>query len=480
MLSIRNFLIILLLGGSCVPALAQEEDCSCPDVFSWVQEKLERNYAGYRDKVTDENREAFAEHTAAFATTVDEVPADTSCHRLIREWSGWFRDGHVQLNYQQSEEEPEVIRERYADWERLDMSAEQLKDYLDSRSEQHPLEGIWQSSIGSYQVGIIRDEEGGRDFMAFILQADSVWWMPGQIKFELFEEGAGGYRVNYYMRNHSLQQQTAGLNGLYLEVSELGSWYQLYPEEATPPVAEPQQIYSLETVDSQTLLLRLPTMNENFRKQLSELLDEQKELLESTPNWIIDCRGNGGGSDITYYPLRPYIATGDIRYDHTQTWATEDNAEKYTNLRHNKNFPWLQRIGFGMYARKMRRRAGEFIGKKCSSTEKTRRVRPLPERVVILVDGDCASSCEQFLLYSRQSEKVTLMGSSSAGILDYGNLHWMDSPCGSFTLYYPTSRSCRVEDGRGIDNVGIPPDVELGEEEDWVERARQHLQELDR
>ncbi len=471
--------IVLLVFAGTTPAIAQ--DCNCADNFAWVQEKLRLNYAGYGDKVNTENQEEFDQHTVAYGALIDTVRTDSTCQRVILEWSDWFQDGHVQLRFNQSEEDPMTIRQRYAEWEQVALSEAEFRTYLNERKNA-PIEGIWQSAVGNYRVGIIRSEDPARDFVAFVIEADSVWWMPGQVKFELVQAEHNAFQVKYYMRNHSLQEQTGQLDELYFNISNLGGWYQIYPETGAAPSPDAPTTYSLEQLDSQTLLLRMPTMNENFRKELIALMDANEELMESTPNWIIDCRGNGGGSDITYFPLRPYIATGDIHYDHTRTWATEDNAEKYANLRHDKNFPWLQRIAFGRYARRMRRNAGQFIGssKKCSSVVRTKRVRPIPEQVVILVDGGCASSCESFLLFSRQSDKVTLMGQSSAGILDYGNLHWIDSQCGSFTLFYPTSRSCRVDAGRGIDNHGIPPDVELSAEADWLEEAQRYLRGIDR
>jgi C-terminal processing protease CtpA/Prc len=77
---------------------------------------------------------------------------------------------------------------------------------------------------------------------------------------------------------------------------------------------------------------------------------------------------------------------------------------------------------------------------------------------------------------ARQSQKVTLIGVNTAGVSDYGNLHSIAFPCGNFTMSYPTTRSSAVDVGKGIDTVGIPPDIRLDTaQKDWVEFARLHL-----
>lgn len=461
-----------------LPVYVIAQDCSCNATFDWGQEKLALNYAGYQDKVNDENRAAFVAHTERIQAAVASITNDEDCLRLLLEWSAWFKDGHVQLSRGAVTGSPEEIRARYANWPSIAMNEEAFRNYLDVKGEVPAIEGIWQSVGSNYKIGIIKNNDISSTvhYQAFILQADSVWWMPGQVKMELTETAEHTFAVGYFMRNHSRQEQTAVVeNETLLKVSNLGSWYQVYPRSGSAPADDAtQNIYSLEQLDEEILLLTLPTMNEAYRKDLQQLMKEKKEMLETTPYWIIDCCGNGGGSDVTYYPLLSYLATGDVELDGMKTWATADNAEKYLALRHDKNFSWITRLWAGRMGRKMLRNTGEFIGSdKCTHIDKYRKVTDYPKRVAVLIDGGCGSSCEQFVLFADQSDKVSLMGQPSAGVLDYGNLTNQASPCGNFSLNYPTSRSCRVDEGRGIDNVGIPPDLELSlDGEDWIEVAK--------
>ncbi len=105
-------------------------------------------------------------------------------------------------------------------------------------------------------------------------------------------------------------------------------------------------------------------------------------------------------------------------------------------------------------------------------------VLPYPKKVAVIIDKDCASATEQFLLEPVQnSKKATIYGQPSAGIKDYGNLHWLTIPNTSLELYYPTTRSKRVDFGLGIDNIGIQPNVRLDHTiKDWVKFVQQELE----
>ncbi|MBK8195696.1 MAG: hypothetical protein IPK76_21760, partial [Lewinellaceae bacterium] len=87
--------LVLTLQLLTTPVAAQS--CNCSEQFDWLQQKLALNYSGYRDKVTEDTRPDFERHTAAFREKIAASTADTTCLRLLTDWSRWFRDGHVQL-----------------------------------------------------------------------------------------------------------------------------------------------------------------------------------------------------------------------------------------------------------------------------------------------------------------------------------------------------------------------------------------------
>lgn len=471
----KVFLAVLLpsfLGANFIFA----QSCPCSEQFDWLRQKMALNYSGYRDKVTPQTQAKFDSHTADYQAKIASAASDTACLRLLDEWARWFRDGHVQLYAKGGliPDNPDSIRQRFSRWEKIAMTEKEARTYLDQPSRD-AVEGIYQMAGGNYRVALVRNAAPSRDFAAIVLKADSLWWMPGQVKFELKQTESGKFTARFFMRDHSERKTEAVLSDKKLEFKDLGAWYKMYP--GAPGEIPKPQIFTLKQLDSATLLLTVPTMNESVRLELDSLVRANSALLERTPNLIIDCRNNGGGSDITFDPLKPYVYSGPVKGYRGQIYSTDDNIEKYEKLRNNKDFPKKYRRSFGKTADKMKRHKGEFIGKCGEATEKFKGVKSYPQRVAILINGNCASSCEQFVYYAEQSTRVTLIGQNTAGIMDYGNLHNLDFPCGKFGLAYPTSRSCRVAIGKGIDSVGIPPDVRIEDAKtDWVEFARKYLE----
>ena len=472
MISIR---ILIPLCGCLFSLKTVAQTCSCAQNFQFFEEKIRINYPGFRDKVTDQSRGEFDRFTARHRQLAEQAGSDTACFRILSDWKKWFRDGHVQLNRTAAQADPVEVRKKYANTEKIDLTETGARAYLD-QAGRLSAEGIWRNAEGSYRVAITRQPGDWREFAASILRADSVYWIPGQVKFELKNtDRADVFAVHYYMRDHSMQTDTATLTDGVLHIAKTGDWYREYPGQPVKKPA-PSIVYKLNRLDSVTLLLVLPTMNENVRHQLDSLMKANRDLFLQTPNLVIDCRNNGGGSDITYRLVSPLLYTHRTTRYRYQIWATRDNAGKYADLQKNNNYPWVYRTYGGWMKRRILRNEGKFIGKKGLAKNGKLKKQPFPQRVAVLINGNCASSCESFVEEARQSEKVTLIGVNTAGVSDYGNLHTLPLPCYGFEMRYPTTRSTAIDVGKGIDNIGFAPDVRLGPEtKDWVEFARQYL-----
>ena len=70
---------------------------------------------------------------------------------------------------------------------------------------------------------------------------------------------------------------------------------------------EPQ----LRTLSRQTMLLTLGSFANQDRAPLIALLTRHHRELANHRNWIIDVRGNGGGSDSSYEPLLPWLLSDE-------------------------------------------------------------------------------------------------------------------------------------------------------------------------
>ncbi len=477
--------VCLLIGilASCQAGYAQS--CDCPAEFDLAVRKVEANYAGYPDKVITENEAALRRLTNDLQEKAATINDPVQCALLIEDWMAFFRDQHLYIVYQSDEaldpKDTAAIRKRFAGTETLVVDEAALRQkWASAATDRDPIEGIWITDDSTYRMAIVRNETPRRTFAAVILAADGVFWRPGMVKAEFQPSGEPGrYDLIYYMRNHSHRRTTAKIQpGGRLALNNLSDWQRLVPAPqsvANNPQKQYQETpFAVLPVDQQTVLLRLGSFNDQYAADIDSMVQAHRPLLTSTPNLIIDLRGNGGGSDFSYEPVIPLLYTQPIITTSIEVLASEDNTAGWAELLNNENLPDDTRAFVADFVEQMRQQPGAFIPLPDDTTT-LEKVHPNPERVAIIVDRECGSSAEQFLLAARQSTKVKLFGENSGGVLDYANLRPVVLECLPYALYIPTSRSKRLPEN-GIDNVGIPPDVRIPEgTRNWVRFTHRYL-----
>jgi hypothetical protein len=242
------------------------------------------------------------------------------------------------------------------------------------------------------------------------------------------------------------------------------------PAAGTPPAttaAAPREDGpKFQILSRKTILLTLKSFNPQNRAPLIALLKRNHAALAKHSNWIIDVRGNGGGSDSAYDPVLAWLLPDETISVGAMWLATP------ANLVGHRNFCATFAPGDSecekelneTIARTRNAPTGSLVPQDDKGSISFVRQEPLeprrPSRVAILIDGGCGSSCEEFLLAARQSFNVKLIGRRSCGSLDFSNLRPFTLPSGERLLWYATSRSSRIPD-LPVDLAGIPPDIYL-------------------
>jgi hypothetical protein len=251
--------------------------------------------------------------------------------------------------------------------------------------------------------------------------------------------------------------------------------------------AQPERMPTVRLLSPRVALLTLPSFAEQYREPLVALLKRHREALASRPNWILDVRGNGGGSDSSYASLLPWLLPEerqDVGADWLSTPANIVGQEQVCALAAPGDAQCLKFSGQAA-ARMRMTTAGRYIAQEEGpSIQYVRVEKPeprRPRRVVVLMDRGCGSSCEEFLLTVRQAFGVKLVGQPSAGTLDYSNLRPHTLPSGRRILWYATSRSHRLPE-LPADVAGIQPDVyfprpgSAGERDEEIVRVQRWLE----
>lgn len=256
----------------------------------------------------------------------------------------------------------------------------------------------------------------------------------------------------------------------------------------TPTPPAPEKLPRLLLPSERTAVLVLPSFSNEFREPLANLLTTQRAALESRSRWIIDVRNNDGGSDSTYAPLLPWIAAGRRVEIGAEFLATPANIAAHARVcdlfapgdaecaKHiGELLPLLKSARPGTYVRPTDVPAMEIVEPDPAPGRR-------PTHVLVLIDRECYSSCEQFLLSVRQNFNVKLKGRRTAGSLDYSNVRPHPLPSGKRLLWYATSRSLRLPH-LPVDVAGVIPDIYVpraeGEDSDaelkravaWIENT---------
>lgn len=250
--------------------------------------------------------------------------------------------------------------------------------------------------------------------------------------------------------------------------------------DATSVADASSRLPTIKLLSDQTVLLTISSFLDEYRTPLVELLRDNHDELVSRSNWIIDVRNNNGGGDSSYAPLLPWLVAEE-RLEVSPEWlVTPANIEAQERVcpRHMPQDKTCQ-IRMSELIRRMRAtKPGSYVptsDKVPDGIGYWRVAHPehrRPARVAVLIDRQCGSSCEQFLLTVRQSFSVKLLGRRTFGALDYSNLRPYQLPSAQRALWYATSRSKRIPHFP-VDIVGVTPDIYLPEPADEAARAQE-------
>ena len=444
--------------------------CNCAENFEFVYKKIESNYAGWKDKTAIDpgGFKQFTEQQQqkAFIETNKDY-----CYKIIHDWLEYFRDHHTHLYTETPAvnvdgKTPQAIREYFGSTEGIENP--EVK-------ETQGIEDVWQMSP-NYTLAIVKNKTAHRDYAGVIIKADSIFWLPGQVKLELKEVSNGKFSVIVYMRDHSMRLSNATLEGDELKLENFAALRRVKSKFGPDTAMRTEVIsrnFEIKKLNYTTLYFRMPSFNHELKQKVDSIIKANHELIAETPNLIIDVRNNGGGSDITYSDIIPYLYTNPIKLINNSILSTPDNIAKFESILTDPGYPESSKQYIRDLVERLKKNPGKFV-RKDDETITQRNKLTFPKNVIVLINNNCASSCEEFVLAVKQSKKVTLMGENTLGVLDYANVHTLDLPCTGWGLQYATSRTNRLPD-YPIDNIGIEPAVKIPDHVNWVDFALEYL-----
>lgn len=478
---IKTNLFILLTIFMSIPAFGQT--CDCEANLAWAKGIFEKNDAGFQyiiDKKGQDEYDAFNKKIAVKAKTATSL---SDCQNLIYEWSKFFRSGHFGFS---------IINKNYNPNNTID--AKKIKDHsvvkvdhskFEKRINALPtptLEGIW--SDGTYKVGILQTNEG---YKGFIISTENTSWAPGQLKFLINDKKK---MADLWMRDFS-RRENLSVDLIGNNLLNIGNILYMKRESKTYEDTEAIKDYTrflyagnkpyFQILSDKTVYIRIPTFDLDYKKHIDSIVMANSSTIAKTSNLIIDVRYNGGGADISYEKLIPFLYTNPIRTVGLQHLSTPLNNKVMLSLSENKNFDQQHQKAYKEAYETLNRNIGQFVSlsDEIVKVKKLDQVLPFPKNISILINNGNASTTEQFLLLAKQSKKVKLFGTTTSGALDISNMSDVVSPDGNFELRYGRSKSYRIPN-MAIDGKGIQPDYYLDDsipDKEWVEYVRKIMED---
>ena len=447
--------------------------------FDWVVSKVAQNYSGWETKTFGPRRCELETVTLRLRNQV-ATGDDAAARKAMEQWLAWFDDGHLRLDWTVAEDAPA--------WNvppRSLNEAEARTTMARLGADLRPIEGLW-TIDDRYRLAVLRRDGFGNVFDAVVLSSAADTWAPGAVKAGLTEQSDGTFAIRYGAGDRTevaLQGNLVSGNDV-LDVDGLGVWRRSFDDPAAAEEALrrwPGEDFTISRVDAETLYLRLPSFGDAHTETVRKLIEARSAELATTPQLIIDLRGNTGGSDFVYDPVLPLLYTRPIWRIGVEVRVSADNARlrREEGERLAAVSPEASRTLIEESDR-MAGAAAAFIRREPPvEVVRLEGVLMNPARIAVLIDR-AGSSAENFIMDARQSRKVTLMGQeNSAGVIDYGEMMGSSAPSGRFALLWATTRSLRLP-GDPVDPHGIAPDVLIPKNVDdpvmwaaeWLRRSR--------
>lgn len=458
-------------------AFAQHIDCHSN--LEWIQTTLEDNDAGFEHVVATKGESALENHNRLFLEKAKSISDQKGCLLLLNEWTKFFRSGHLYVEPNNQDSNGRIVQTP-----KFDFELASFKNYLDTIS-QPGFEGIWE--FNGYRIGIKKEKN---EYIGFIIDSDFESWKKGDVKLR-FNLSPDSESIVFYNRDRSIRKiKREEINLIENQLIKIKRMVllRLYPEmeiaknllhyEKSSNASKP----FLEKMNNHTFYFRIPSFSPQYKKAIDQLIEENKQELSQTENLIIDIRGNGGGSDISYKNIIPFLYTNPIRHMAVAYKSTKLNNRRMLDLINNPEYGLDEESK--QWARKaykqLESRLNEFVnlGDEDVVIQKQDSVYPFPKQVGIIIDQGVGSSAEQFLIEAKQSKKVKLFGVPTFGAVDIANMYEVETPSGDFILEYALSRSLRLPE-MVIDEAGIQPDFFIDNtipHHEWLEFVKNTLE----
>jgi hypothetical protein len=445
-----SFLLLLIC---CYVTTTSQNVCECKHLLKTTIANIEEFYA---DRNNLKENHFFWRIKKKIAQ--QDIPISiNSCSDMIFEILESFNDNH--LSYRLQGDFSKYMTPPYKDMELEDIYSRYSKKKL----VENDVEGIWQNEGGEQEFIIIKNHKKKNTFNIILWNIKSNALKRGVLKGTLAQWNGKTYIYKTYSNGQTTLSVKMQKTGSRLFNILTGYWKKRVQGEFPDP--KPEQNSSLKLVSDSVLMLTMPSFSFDAKKEIDSILRQNHDLIGKTKHLIVDVRQNTGGTVLAYENLLKWLYTNPIRIESGVYYSTPKIINEVKNSRSDSGTSsWLneqkliERMEKQLY--KMVIDSGYLL--------KYDTIYKFPEKVHILISRRCASASEFFLISAMQSAKVTLLGENTYGAIDRADVHFPEHPCSNLQLGIPITLRNPEFYLKKVDNIGIPPNVKLPPNTDWM------------
>ncbi|PZP51938.1 MAG: hypothetical protein DI598_02015 [Pseudopedobacter saltans] len=475
----KLFLVICLLGFYASNA----QDCNALKALQSVESYMEKNAPSYQNDVIELKREKeYQQFKSKINNIASQLTAKDSfeCVALVAKYFHFFRDMHLQMDQKESLTKGLDFKDSSTVFQYYSKFPTVENYTIPNKINKKSIEGYWQSENGDLAFLIVKYKTPVNEYAAIALQSDRYYWHKNQIRFEFSHLGNGKYLATRWNNARNARCFDATLSDSILTI---GTHKFFRMKDANTFVDNYKPTYSskleFRELSALTNYIRIPDFDQT-QDQVDSIVKKYKSLILSKPNLIIDIRDNLGGNDDSYYPLLDYIYdTKKIKVPYTMSfYATDENIAIFEkDIRESEEFK-KDSTRFLRILSNNRENRGRFV-KPSFGTLKTDTIYPFPNKIAVITNNGCASTAEGFIMMAKESPRVKIYGTNSAGCFNYGNILFSPVACLPIEIGVP---SCKVffthPNYNNLENVGFAPDVNLSKFKagKWVSIVQENME----
>ena len=436
-------------------ALAQEDD------LSWTIRMIKENYPGFKDKTNERTFDQFVSKVHSANKSRDEF-------RILSSIVNYFSDQHLRLYNVNAIENVDSVK--------CSQNLVMINNYFKHQKSKAKYEGIWVNDYNNCIMAIKKVSASPLIYYGYILESRNNVLLPGLIACEFEQEIGTKFNTKYIINNRSGQVYIKSIfrNDSIMTTGYFAKWKKISSYQA--PLLEKLPLYNFKAsskiINDSTFLITIPRFNRENTMIVDSLVSTNKNNIEKSKLLIVDVRNNLGGSIGVYIPLLPFIYTSPIKTVDGDLYCCpgfiKDHEDDLAFYKSRNTLDTMRIDKLGNQIMEMKKNAGGFLFYN-GTTFKYDSIKRLPQKVALIVNYGCVSAGELMCLNFRQSNKVTIFGENTQGVVDYLDDYNVRSPSKKYMLIIPGTVRKLTKSEPKYDGIGITPDVQIPDKEiDWV------------